>query len=137
MEGIQAPNFTLEDLNGHDVRLSDYKRRPVLLLFMTTWIRGCWEMIPHMKESYSLYKAKGLVLFNIDISESKKRAERFAKELNIPYPTLLDEDGEVSRMFGVFSVPVMVLINEDGRIICWDCSSLDKLLEKQFKVKEK
>ena len=73
-EDFQAPDFTLEDLNGHNVRLSDYKGRPVLLLFMTTWISGCWKMIPHMKESYSLYKAKGLVLFNIDISESKKKA---------------------------------------------------------------
>jgi len=90
-----------------------------------------------MTDRYSLYNPTGLVLFNIEISESKKKAARFPKELNIPYPTLLDEDGEVSRMFGVFSVPVMVLINEDGQIICWDCSSLDKLLEKQFKVKEK
>ncbi|HVO64892.1 MAG TPA: redoxin domain-containing protein [Syntrophales bacterium] len=137
MEGDQAPNFSLKDLNGHNVRLSDYKGRPVLLLFMTTWIRGCWEMIPHMKEFHSLYSKKGLALFNIDIQESQKRAEQFAKEKVIPYPTLLDKDGETRSKFGVFSVPVMILINSEGRIICWDCPDLSKLLEKQFRIKEK
>ena len=136
-ESDQAPNFTMEDLNGNNVMMSDYKGKTVLLLFMTTWIHDCWKMIPHMKEIYSLYNSKGLVLFNVDIMESKKKAERFANEYSVPYPTLLDKDGEVSRVFGVMSVPLVVLINSEGRIICWNCSSLDRLLERQFGMKEK
>ena len=137
VESDQASNFTMEDLNGNNVRMSDYKGRTVLFLFMTTWIHDCWKVIPHMKEIYSLYNSKGLVLFNVDIMESKKKAERFAKEHSVPYPTLLDKDGEVSRVWGVMSVPLVVLINSEGRIICWNCSSLDKILENQFGMKEK
>lgn len=137
MKGDEADKFTLEDLNGHNVSLGDYKGKTVLLLFMTTWIRDCWKMIPHMKEIYAHYDSKGLAIFNIDIMESRKRAAHFSKEHDIPYPTLLDEDGKISLKYGVFSVPVVVLINGEGRIICWNCSSLDKLLEKQFEVKEK
>jgi peroxiredoxin len=118
-EGDQVSNFTLEDLNGHNVSLIDYKDKPVLLLFMTTWIRDTWKMIPHMKEYYSLYNSSGLVIFNIDIMETRKKAEQFAKENNIPYPTLLDTDGEVSRKFGVFGVPIVVLIDRNGRIASW------------------
>lgn len=136
MEGKHAPNFALKDLGGHTVKLSEYRGKTVLLLFMTTWIKGCWEMIPRMKEFYSLYGSKGLIALNIDIMESKKRAERFAIKHGIPYPTLLDEEGEISRMYDVHSVPIMVLIDGEGRIICWgDCPSLDKLLKKQFKLK--
>lgn len=135
-EGDQAPNFTLEDLNGHTVKLSDYKGKPVILLFMTTWIRGTWKMIPHMKKNYSLYKSKGLVIFNIDVMEPGEKAERFAKGHDIPYPTLLDKDGEVSRKFGIVGVPMVVLINRDGRIICWDCSDLADLLEELFLLKK-
>ena len=136
-KGDQADNFTLQDLNGHNVSLSDYNGRTVILLFMTTWIRDCWKMIPHMKEMYTHYGSKGLAIFNIDIMESRKRAAHFSKEHDIPYPTLLDEDGKLSLKYGVLSVPVVVLINGEGRIICWNCSSLDKLLEKQFEMKEK
>lgn len=137
VESDHAPDFTTEDLNGNNIRMSDYKGRTVLLFFMTTWIQDCWKVIPHMKEIYSLYNSKGLVLFNVDIMESKKKAERFAKEHSVPYPTLLDKDGEVSRVWGVMSVPLVVLINSEGRIICWNCSSLDTILEKQFGIKEK
>jgi peroxiredoxin len=135
-EGDQVSNFTLEDLNGHNVSLIDYKDKPVLLLFMTTWIRDTWKMIPHMKEYYSLYNSSGLVIFNIDIMETRKKAEQFAKENNIPYPTLLDTDGEVSRKFGVFGVPIVVLIDRNGRIACWDCSDLGNRLKEQFNIKK-
>jgi peroxiredoxin len=137
IKGDQADNFTLPDLNGHNVSLSDYKGRTVILFFMTTWIRDCWKLIPHLKEIYAHYESKGLAILNIDIRESRKRAVHFSKEHDIPYPTLLDEDGKLSLKYGVLSVPVVVLINGEGRIICWNCSSLDKLLEKQFEMKEK
>lgn len=134
--GDQAPNFTLEDLNGHTFKLSDYKGKPVILLFMTTWIRGTWKMIPHMKKNYSLYSSRGLVAFNIDVMEPVEKAERFAKGHDILYPTLLDKDGEVSRKFGIVGVPIVVLIDRDGKIICWDCSDLANLLEELFRVKK-
>jgi peroxiredoxin len=138
-EGDQAYNFTLQDLNGHKVRLSDYKGRTVLLFFMTTWIRDCEKMIPDLKEMHSNYGSKGLVIFNIDVSESRKRAARFSKEHDIPYQTLLDSDGKAALKYGVFGVPVVVLINGESGIICWDCPSVEKLnnlLEKQFERKE-
>ena len=132
-EDDHAPNFTLEDLNGNIFNLSDYKGKPVLLLFMTSWIRGTWKMIPHMKEYYSLYNQKGLILFNIDVMESKRKADIFAREQIVPYPTLLDEDGEISRKFGIVGVPMMILINKEGKIICRDCPSPEKFIEKQLK----
>jgi len=138
-EGDQAFNFTLQDLNGHKVRLSDHKGKTVLLFFMTTWIRDCETMIPDLKEIYSNYGSKGLVVFNIDVSESRKSAASFSKEHGIPYQTLLDNDEKVRLKYGVFSVPVVVLINGEGRIICWDCPSVEKLnnlLEKQFERKD-
>ena len=138
-EGDQAYSFTLQDLNGHKVRLSDYKGKTVLLFFMTTWIRDCEKMIPDLKEMYSHYGSKGLVVLNIDVSESRKRAARFSREHDIPYQTLLDNDGKVALKYGVFGVPVVVLINGEGRIICWDCPSVEKLnnlLEQQFERKD-
>jgi peroxiredoxin len=94
-------------------------------------------MIPQLKEIHSLYSAKGLVLLNIDVRESEKKASAFSSKYNLPYPTLLDEEGKVSQDYGIFGVPVKVLINREGRIICWNCRSLDRLLEEQFNMKTK
>jgi len=130
-----AADFTLKDITGRDVKLSDYKGRTVLLNFMATWCPDCRASIPHLKEIHSIYNANGLIIFNIDLLESRERATAFSKKYEIPYPVLLDGDGKVARSYGVLGVPVKVLINREGRIICWNCRSLDNLLEKQFEMK--
>jgi len=128
----RALDFALKDLDGRNVRLSDYKGRTVLLYFMTTWCPECRTTMPKLKEIYSLYNAKGLVLLNINVMESRAKALAFSKKYSLPFPTLLDGDGKVYQSYGVVGVPVKALIDRNGRIICWNCRSLYKLLENQF-----
>ena len=128
----RAADFTLKDLDSRSVRLSDYKGRTILLYFMTTWCPECRSTMPKLKEIYSLYNAKGLVLLNINVMESREKALAFSKKYSLPFPTLLDGDGKVYQSYGVFGVPLTALIDRNGRIICWNCRRLDKLLEKQF-----
>ena len=128
----RASDFTLKDLDGRNVRLSDYKGKTILLYFMATWCPECRSAIPQLKEIYSLYNAKGLVLLIIDVMESKEKVAAFSRRYSLPFSILLDEDGKVCRSYGVVSVPVRVLIDSNGRIICWNCRSFDSLLAKQF-----
>lgn len=127
-----ASDFTLHNLEGSEIKLSDYRGKPILLYFMTTWCRDCRSTIASLKSVYSMYHGKGLVILNINVLESMQRVRAFAEKNALPYPVLLDEDGNVSRMYGVMGVPVMALINRDGRIICWNCASWNKMIEKQF-----
>jgi len=128
-------DFTLRDLDGRNVNLRDYKGKTILLYFMATWCPECRSAIPPLKEIYSLYNAKGLVLLIIDVMESKEKAAAFSRKYSLPFSTLLDEEGKVYRSYGVGGVPVKALINRDGRIICWNCRSFDNLLAKQFEMK--
>ena len=128
----RAADFTLKDLDGRNVRLSDYKGQTILLYFMTTWCPECRTTMPKLKEIYSLYNAKGLVLLNINVMESREKASAFSKKYSLPFPTLLDGEGKVYKSYSVVGVPLTALIDRNGRIICWNCRSLDKLLEKQF-----
>lgn len=133
----RAPDFTLKDLDGRNVRLSDYKGKTIVLYFMATWCPECRSTIPQLKEIYSSYNEKGLVLLSIDVMESKEKVAAFSRNHNIPYSTLLDEDGTVYRSYGVGGVPLKALIDRSGRIICWNCRSFDDLLAKQFEIKTK
>jgi peroxiredoxin len=136
-EDDRASDFTLKDLDGRDVKLSDYKGKTIVLYFMATWCPECRGSIPRLKEIYSSYKAKGLVFLTIDVMESKEKVAAFSKKYSIPYPILLDEDGKVYRSYGVGGVPLKALINRNGRIICWNCSSFDNLLSRQFEMNTK
>jgi peroxiredoxin len=128
-----ASDFTLKDSNGNTVRFRDYKGRTALLYFMTTWCPECREAIPHLKDIHARYSGKGLVFYGVSVLEDKEKVVAYAKKRGLSYPILLDDDGKVAKEYGVVGVPVMVLINGEGRIICWNCRSIDKLLEKQFK----
>jgi len=134
---VYAADFVLKDLNGKEIKLSDYKGRPVFLIFMTTWCRDCFASIPTLKAIYKRYHEKGLVMININVGETHAKMAAYSQKNSIPYPTLLDPEGAVSKKYGVGGVPVKALIDRDGRIICWNCRSLEDLLEKQFETTAK
>ena len=131
----KAVAFTLKDLDGRIVKLSDYQGKPVLLYFMATWCPLCRDMIPRMKEIHSLYSAKGLVMLGISVMESREKVAAYSKRHALPYPTLLDGEGTVAKSYSVVGLPVLALIDRESLITCWNCRSVDKQLEKLFETK--
>ena len=127
-----APDFTLKNLNGKDVRLSQYRGNVVFLIFGATWCPQCRQAIASYKEIHSRYGPKGLVTLYVDIQESREKVAAFARKNALPYPALLDSEGKVMQSYGVLGVPTKVLIDRNGTIICWNCRSFNALLEKQF-----
>jgi peroxiredoxin len=130
---IYADDFILADLNGKIIRLNDYKGSMILLNFMTTWCPECLAAIPYLKSIYTKYNKKGLILININIQEKTGKVATYSQKHNLPYPTVLDQEGTIARSYGIAGVPVKILIARDGRIICWNCRSLDRLLEENLK----
>lgn len=126
----KAANFVLKDLKGRQFKLSDYKGKPVFLIFTATWCPYCRIEIPHLKDIYAAYEKRGLVMVNIDIQESQEKVSAFASKYKIPFTMLLDKTGDVAEAYGVRGVPTMVLINREGNIVCRQCRSVDTLLEK-------
>lgn len=132
-DGIYAADFTLKDLNGVNIRLSSFKGKMILLHFMTTWCTDCMASVPYLKRIYTQYHNKGLVMININIQEKEEKVAAYSTKNSLPYPTVLDTEGTVARSYGVVGVPARVLIDRNGRIICWNCRSLDQLLENNLR----
>lgn len=129
-----APDFTLKDLNGKNVRLSDFRgRNPVLLVFSTTWCPHCRSQVPLINDIYSSYRGKGLQVYHVDIQEPADRIISFVKRYRVTYPVLLDADGKVSKQYRIVGVPANVLINRDGSIVCNPCRSVEKLVPSVLK----
>ncbi|MBA4422260.1 MAG: thiol-disulfide oxidoreductase [Syntrophus sp. (in: bacteria)] len=130
----KAPDFVLTDLNGQKFRLSDHKgKRPVLIIFSTTWCSFCRAEIPHFKSLYASYAKQGLEIVNIDIQESKEKVVKYAAKYELPYRTLLDEDGTVSGVYEVKGVPTLILVDKNGMIVCRQCRTVDTLLKTMMK----
>ncbi|MDP2840178.1 MAG: TlpA disulfide reductase family protein, partial [Syntrophales bacterium] len=126
----KAPDFVLTDLHGRKFRLSDFKgKQPVLIIFSTTWCPSCREEIPHFKAIHATYAKRGLEIVNIDVQESKEKVAKFTAKYGLPYRVLLDEDGAVSGIYDIRGVPSMVLVDQNGNILCRQCQKVETLLE--------
>lgn len=128
----QAPDFVLSDLEGGEFRLSDQRGKPVLLIFGTTWCPSCREEIPRLKDIYARYAERGLIMVNINIQESPDKVSSYAEKYELPYRSLLDEDGAVSERYGIRGVPAMILLDEKGMIVGGQ-RFIDTLLAGMFK----
>jgi peroxiredoxin len=126
----KAADFVLADLKGKKFRLSDHwGKRPVLIIFSTTWCTFCKAEIPHFKSLYATYARQGLEVVNIDIQESKEKVAKFASQNQLPYRVLLDEDGAVSGVYEIRGVPTMILVDKNGMVICRQCRTVETVLE--------
>lgn len=116
LEGHRAPNFTLQDLDGNSVSLSDYRGQMVLLNFWATWCGFCVYEMPDLQRVYAQYRERGFVVLGIDVSEPADRVRRFVESNGIEFPILLDSEQKVTLDYGVQSIPRSFLVAPDGVI---------------------
>lgn len=110
-------DFTLKDLSGNDVSLSDFKDKAVILFFWTTWCPHCRKEITNFINKYEDLKSADIELLAIDIGESKARVESFLSRYSIKFPLLLDVDSKVAYKYRVVGVPTIILISKEGNIV--------------------
>jgi peroxiredoxin len=130
----KAPDFILKDLNGRKFRLSDFRgKQPVLIIFSATWCSFCREEIPHFKAIHAAYAKQGLEIANIDIQESKEKVAKFTTRYGLPYRVLLDEDAAVAGIYDIRGVPALILVDQNGNIVCRQCRKVEPLIEALLK----
>ena len=117
--GSQAPDFSLKDINGKVVRLSDLRGKVVLLEFWATWCAPCKETIPALIALDKQYMGRDFALISIAMDEGSsaiKRLQEFSSRQKITYPVLMDNQ-ETSQAYNVRGVPVSFLIDKKGIIV--------------------
>lgn len=116
--GRAAPDFELHALDGHLVRLSDFRGRLVLVNFWATWCAPCRVEMPWLREFDGRYGLQGLTILGVSVDDGgRDRIERFVRGLRVEYPILLS-DGKVDlRYGGVRFLPQTFFVGRDGRII--------------------
>jgi peroxiredoxin len=115
---VAAPDFLLRDLEGSIRRLASFRGRVVLLTFWATWCPPCQTEIPLMEALYQTYKDRGFEVVAVasDV-EGSEVVQPFVAQHHLSFTTILDTTREVTRLYGVTSLPTTYLLDRQGRLV--------------------
>ena len=116
-----APDFKLLDMEGNEVKLSDFKGKTVILDFWATWCGPCLQSFPVMQKAVEKYSENPDVKFLFintweRVEEKKQNAEEFLQRTKYPFHVLLDDENEVVGKYGVRGIPTKFIIDGSGKI---------------------
>lgn len=134
-----VPDFSLKDLNGNTVKLSNYRGEVVILNFWAVWCKYCKQEMPDLnKLNNELQKKNKAVILAVDVQEPHDTVKNYLSSNNIDLKVLLDQDGSLSQTFGVSGFPTTFVINKDGTLYTYISGTTNKetLLEILNKIEK-
>lgn len=116
LTGDPAPDFTLKDLDGHEVQLSQLRGKVVVIDFWATWCPPCLFQVPGLNELSKAHAEKGdVVVLGVAIDvEGAEVVAPWVAENGVEYRTLLG-DPDLAQQYGAFGFPALVVVRPDGR----------------------
>lgn len=114
--GEPASDFSLPDQTGKVYSLAAHKGSVVLIRFWADWCPNCKEEMPKIDEVYRSLKDKGFQVLGVNVKQGEEAVSAFVKEYKISFPTPMDKDAKVAKVYGVVGLPTTFIVDKDGKI---------------------
>lgn len=115
--GLEAPQFTLNDLSGNPLALSSLRGKYVILDFWGSWCVWCIKGFPKMKEYYAKYPGKFEIL-GIDCNDTEDKWKEAVKKHELPWLHVYCPRGSALLSdYGITGFPTKIIIGPDGKIV--------------------
>lgn len=113
--GEMAPDFTLENLEGEKVSLSDYKGKIVLINFWATWCKFCDIEMPDLNDVDK--NNEDVVVLAVNVQEEGSKVSKYIKDGGYGFEVVLDTKGDIARNYLVASYPTTYAVDKDGILV--------------------
>ncbi len=124
--GQIAPGFTLFDLDGNEISLSDFRGKTVFINFWATWCPPCRAEMPEIEAVHQEYKDKGVVVIGVDIVEPESTVRQYIKRGGFTWTIVLDSTGEVASDYQIAAIPTSFFIDREGIIRAVNIGAMTK-----------
>lgn len=130
-----APDFTVLDMAGNSVKLSDYFGKPIIINFWATWCGPCKSELPAFNNMYEKYKDEVHFLFINLTDGSRETVEgvtQFMEEEGYTFPVYFDTTMEAATIYGAYSIPMTFLIDDEGVPVHYQAGAMPEEAIEQF-----
>jgi peroxiredoxin len=114
----KATPFTLEDLTGNPVSLSDFRGRVVVIDFWATWCHECETSSPQLEKVYRTYKDRGVVFLGISLdegSDAENNVKSFVDRFDLTFTILMGNE-KVASDYYIKGIPTTYVLDRDHAI---------------------
>lgn len=127
-EPVAAPDFTVLDAAGGEVRLSDFVGKPVVLNFWASWCGPCKSEMPEFDEAY-LQQGEEIQFLMVNMTdgaqETADTAMAFIAGSGYSFPVLYDVNYDAAITYGVSSLPTTYFIDAEGVLVAKAVGAID------------
>ena len=135
----KVPEIAVNSITGEAIKLYQVKNNFTIINFWATDCPGCIKEMPGLSNVYNQLKGQGLQIIAVSMSyDPPNQVLNFTQKNKIPFPVVLDVDGQIARSFGdIRLTPTSILIDKNGKIIDkvigeLDFNKLNALLKKHL-----
>jgi len=112
--GAAAPQIALGALDGGRSDLAADKGKVILVNFWATWCEPCKSEMPALQQLAEDLRGQPFRMYSVDLQEDAQAIETFQRQYNLDLYVLLDDEGSVTRAYGVRGLPATFLIDRQG-----------------------
>jgi peroxiredoxin len=113
--GDEAPNFTLRDLTGKMMSLSQFRGKVVLLNFWATWCGPCRVEMPAMEQLYQAFPRREFEILAVSTDSQGAVVTRpFQKQMGFTFPILHDSEYRTGLVYGARTLPITFMLDRQG-----------------------
>jgi cytochrome c biogenesis protein CcmG/thiol:disulfide interchange protein DsbE len=113
------PQFSGSTLDARQLSMTEHRGTVIVLNFWASWCLECRSEMPVLERLHREFSSRGLAIIGVNARENKEAVGRYAKELGLTFPLVLDPDGKINALYGVIGLPTTFVVGRDGRAIAF------------------